>query len=164
MLKSKKITRRSALKSLLVVSALPTVFLSSCAKNLTSPEISKDESSKLYKTNLDSEIGSLDNIMVFKNSNGNVELSQNYIHSGKSGKGGKYVLTRTGEEEFTLFFTKVEVVGKNGKNYLVSGDDLSDGTIIIAKPSKALHALKKINFQELKRKFVAGIKMNGGGN
>ena len=161
MLKSQKISRRSALKSLFIVSALPAVFISSCTKSLTSPEIPTEGESRLYKSHLDSEIASLEHTTVVNN-NGIAVISKKYLHSGKSGKGVNLVLTREGEKDFVLVYKKIQLINKNRKKNLIEVKGLSDGSVLIAKPALAIQNLSKVYFKELKAKFISSAKMMRG--
>jgi len=163
MLRTNKISRRSALKSLFIVSALPTVFISSCTKSITSPETSQEGNSKLYKSHFDSDIALLENLRVVTNSDGIAEIPKKYLHTGKNKKGGAYVLTREGESDFALIFRKLEIVNKTKNKKIFKVRGLSDGTVIMAKPIQVLKSLKKTNNHELKRKFAAGTKKKRGG-
>lgn len=161
MLKSQKISRRSALKSLFIVSALPTVFISSCTKSLTSPEIPTEGESRLYKTHLDSEIASLKHMPVV-NINGIAEIPNEYLHKGKSGKGVNLVLIREGENDFILFYRKIKLIDRNSTKTLVKVEGLNDGEVLIAKPASTIKILGQKYFKELKRKFIYSAKMKRG--
>ena len=161
MLKSQKISRRSALKSLFIVSALPTVFISSCTKSLTSPEIPTEGESKLYKNHIDSEIGSLENLTV-ANHDGAAEIPKKYLHKGKSGKDVNLVLIREGENDFILFYRQIKLIDKNSNKTLVKVEGLNDGEVLIAEPTSTIKELGKKYFKELKGKFIYSAKMKRG--
>ncbi len=162
MSKSQKISRRSALKSLFIVAAVPAVLVSSCTKIITSPETPQESNSKLSKSHLDSEIATLEHITVVNN-NGIAEIPKKYLHVGKSGKSVNLVLTREGKNNFILNYKKIEITNNKSKNNFVNVKGLSDGAIIIAKPAWVVKSLGKTNYKELKRKFIASAKIKRGG-
>jgi len=162
MLRTSKISRRSALKSLFIVSALPTVFISSCTKSITSPEVTQEGTSKLFKSHLDSEIASFENMRVKTNKDGIAKVPKKYLYTDNSGKIVDRVLTRESENDFDLIFRKVELISKKNKKKEIKIKGLSDGTVIIANPRSTIKTLSKDNFKALKRKFVASTKKKMG--
>ncbi len=63
---------------------MPTVFISSCTKNITSPETAQEGNSRLFKSHLDAEIASFENMRVKTNKDGIAKIPKSYLHGGKS--------------------------------------------------------------------------------
>lgn len=157
---SSNISRRSAIKSLLIASVVPGILISSCTNSVDSTTESSSKNKKLFKSSFDNEIASLEKMIVKNDAKSNAEVPKNYIFNGRSKLNGNYILVRNDADDILLWFQKVEIVEKKANSVLISG--LKDNSIIIANPNVVFKKLHKLNFDELKRKFTMGKKYNRG--
>ena len=156
MLKTTKISRRSALKLLFVTSVIPSLFITSCTKTITSPESTEINSSRLEKTNFDNKISLIEKFVVANDKEGYANIPTRYLHS----RNYSYVLARVGENNQNLKLQRVEVVSNGANKTYSKVIGLQDEAIILANPSATIESLKKINEKLLRKKFKLGRKQN----
>ncbi len=156
MLKSKSMSRRTAIKSVFFLSVLPGIFITSCTNSLNSPENTSSQNSKLYKSALDSDILALEYYNVKVDSKGVAEVPREYIYEAETSLAHKFILLRIEKEELGLRLAYLGDVKSNSNSVFVTG--LDNNMTIIKDPTINLRILKKKNKKELKRKFLLGRK------
>ena len=107
---SSNISRRSAIKSLFIASIVPSILISSCTNSVDSTVESSSKNTKLFKSSFDSEIASLEKIVVKNDNNSTLEIPKNYIFKGNTEYHSSYVLVRNESDDIALWFKKIEIV------------------------------------------------------
>jgi len=157
MFSSKVISRRSAFKSLLIISVIPSLFFTSCKKESNSP-VDPVTKNSLYKSNMDLELELAEKFAI--RTSGEIEVPNKFIYK-KVSKSYVLILMR-GELEYLLKSIPVEVKSTKGNSVVI--DNIGVGTILLANPDMLIKNLNKIDNKRLAEKFKAGKKFSFGEN
>lgn len=157
MVSSKVISRRSAFKSLFIISVIPGLFITSCTKD-ASLSVNPEKTSQLYKSDMDLELESAEKFVV--RNVGEIEIQKKFIFNGPS-KSYILILIR-GKQEFFLKQIPIEI--KSTKRNTVIIENINIGSILLANQAKLIKSLFNLDKERLNEKFKGGKNFYFGGN